>query len=480
MTPSAWFPLLPAAILAGAIVLLLLAAAFFRRSSLCRAIAPAAMLLAAAAAAAGWQYPGWRDAGGLLQIDPFTRFFFLVTLAGAAAVWALARDYYRERRDDQPEFDLLLLLATLAAALLPGCLHFLSFFVCLEILSVSLYALLAFDRVRPSGIEAGLKYLVLASVATAFLLFGMALLYADGGSMAWTEIGKRLAGGPGGPWSVAGLALTLVGIGFKLALVPFHVWAADVYQGAPAPATALLASVSKGAMFAFLLRLLAPMAGPDQVSLLAAVGLLAGSSILVGNLLALLQNSLKRLLAYSSIAHIGYMAVALVAGGEWGALAAAYYLLAYLAMVVGAFAVLVRLSVPGAEADDLDAYAGLAWRRPLQAAAAALFLFALAGIPLTAAFLGKFYILRAAVGAGLWWMAGLLALGSLIGVFVYLRVVLLLFEAPTRQPAPQVPGRAAGTVQAVAAALVVAAGVLPEWLLRPLREALAALLSAGR
>ena len=275
--------------------------------------------------------------------------------------------------------------------------HFVSFFLGLEALSVSLYTLIAYERAGRNGIEAGVKYLILAAVSAAFLLFGMALIYAEFGTMEFSRIAGAWSDHGGSLLALAGLAMILVGVGFKLALAPFHMWTPDVYQGAPAPATAFLATVSKAAVFAVLLRYFAAIGAAESGSLRVALTLIAILSMFAGNLLALMQASVKRILAYSSIAHSGYLLIALLATRDYAPLAASYYLLAYVVTTLGAWGVVTALSSKDGDADSLEDYRGLAWRRPWLSGALTAMLFSLAGIPLTAGFVGKFYLLTAGV-----------------------------------------------------------------------------------
>ena len=335
------------------------------------------------------------------------------------------------------EYYLLLVLAATGAAGLAASVHFASFFLSLELLSVSLYALVAYQRTDPLGIEAGVKYLILAGASAAVLLFGLALVYADLGTLEFVRLTAAAVGHACGPLTLAGLGLILVGIGFKLSLAPFHLWAPDVYQGAPAPITAFVATVSKGAVFALLLRLFASFDVQESDALVIVFTLLAMVSMFVGNWLALMQTNVKRLLAYSSIAHMGYLLVAFLASGPWAAAAVMFYLAAYFITTLGAFGVVSVLSTRDREATALEDYQGLAWRRPWVAGVFALMLLSLAGIPLTAGFVGKFYILAAGIRSTLWLLVVTLVINSAIGLYYYLRVLITLFRPPV-ESAPQV------------------------------------------
>jgi NADH-quinone oxidoreductase subunit N len=373
-------------------------------------------------------------------MDSFALFYMGLLFAASFAVVLLAHGYLARQDCRREEFYLLVLLATLGSAVLAAATHFASFFLGLETLSVSLYAMVAYVPGRLRGVEAGIKYLVLAATSAAMLLFGMALHYAATGRMDFDLAGWHQ------PWrwegsqalSLAGVALMMVGIGFKLGVVPFHLWTPDVYEGAPAPVTAFVATVSKGAVFALALRLFAPLMPEPPLVVSAGLGAIALASMVAGNLLALFQNNVKRLLAYSSIAHFGYLLITLLASGPRAVAAATFYLVAYFATTLGAFGVITILSGGGREADRLEDYTGLARRRPVVAGIFTAMLLSLAGIPLTAGFVGKFLVLRAGVGTGLWALVLVMVAASVVGLFYYLRVVMEMFKPPPQeaQPAP--------------------------------------------
>lgn len=433
MTPTDVLALLPFIVLGAVIVAATLMAAFYRHQA-----AMAALTVVGLGATgislyfAGMVAP--HDVTALLRIDDYALVYIGMILSAAAGVTLMAYGYLREARQPSEELYLLLLLATFGACVMAAADHFVSFFLGLEVLSVSLYALIGYTRDRPRSVEAAVKYLILAGATSAVLLFGMALVYAQTGSMSFAVVGARLAGATGATGLlVPGLALMLVGIGFKLALVPFHLWTPDVYEGAPAPVTALVATVSKGAMFAVLLRLFAPAAAAWSPGLLWCFGLLAGLSMIAGNVLALMQDNLKRIIAYSSIAHLGYALVAFIAGGRFGAEAVTFYLMAYFVTILVAFGVVTALSEPGGEPELLQTYRGLAWRRPWAATALVGSMLSLAGIPLTAGFIGKIFLASAGVSEGRWGLVLLLVAGSAIGLFYYLRVVAAVFAAPAEE-----------------------------------------------
>jgi NADH-quinone oxidoreductase subunit N len=372
-----------------------------------------------------------RQVTPLLVIDRYAIFYMGLILAATLAVALLSYGYFQRCEGQQEELFVLLLLATLGSVVLVASTHFASFFLGLEILSVSLYALAAYLRTRSRPLEAGMKYLVLAASSAAFLVFGMALIYAELGTMSFSEIARKLAAGTGFslPVVLFGTAFLLTGIGFKLAVVPFHLWTPDVYQGAPAPVTAFVATVSKGSMFALLVRYFYQFGWQQQMpAIYLLFFILAVASMIAGNLLALLQSNVKRILAYSSIAHLGYLLVAFLAGGAFAIQAITFYLVAYFVTMLGAFGVVTVLSDGAGEAEELSDYQGLFWRRPVLAAIFTLMLLSLAGIPVTAGFLGKFYIIAAGASASRWALILILVITSVIGLYYYLRIVVTLYS----------------------------------------------------
>lgn len=363
----------------------------------------------------------------LFIFDGFGKFNVGLILLASLAITMLSYSYFEQREERKEEYYILLILATLGASALVISKHFVSLFLGLEILSVSLYSMISYLRKRERSDEAGIKYLILAAFSSAFLLFGMALVYLVTGSLQFTGIGEYLATHDAPPvLLLMGIGMIIVGVGFKLSVVPFHLWAADVYEGAPAPVTAFIATVSKGGMVVFLVRFFQEAGGTSYSSLIFTV--IAIASMIAGNFLALQQKNVKRLLAYSSIAHLGYLLVAFLAGGDLGSEAVSFYLVAYFLTTVGAFGVLVTLSDKDRDAEQLEDYKGLFWRRPLTAAIFTAMLLSLAGIPLTAGFVGKFYIVAAGVNTHKWLLVVMLALNSAVGLYYYIKLIATMFE----------------------------------------------------
>lgn len=408
--------------------------------------------LALSALAVPWvaQYAIYRQVTPLLIIDQYAFFFLELILITSIAIVLLAYSYLKNRQAtiQREEFYPLLLFAVLGAGILVGSSHLISFFLGLETLSLSLYAMIGYFRTDRQSIEAGIKYLVLAGASSAILLFGMALIYAELGTMQLFKMAYHLLNRSTFSLFIwCGLAMIIVGIGFKLAVVPFHMWTPDVYQGSPAPVTAFIATISKGAMFALLLRYFTVMGLQRQHWLFVIFSLIAIASMLGGTLLALWQKNIKRILAYSSISHLGYLLVAFLAGDVLGSQAVAYYLVAYFIMTVGAFGVIIVFSPADREAEELADYQGLFWRRPWLAASMTVFTLSLAGIPFTAGFLGKFYVLTAGISADHWALVLILIVSSTMGLFFYLRIIATMLAAPRTTPASIESNRDASTLQ---------------------------------
>ncbi len=458
--------LMPLLVLAAAAVVVMLAIAWRRHHGLVATLA--ALGLAGSLASLPFaERAAPRSVTPLLVVDGPTLYYWGLLLSGSLVVTALVYLYPLRGGERWEELYLLLLLATLGAAVLAASVHFASLFLGLELLSVSLYAMIAYPRQTGVAIEAGVKYLILAAASSAFLLFGLALSYAVTGELTLTAVAIALEAETPSLVALAAVGLLLAAVGFKLALVPFHLWTPDVYAGAPAPVTAFVATVSKGAMFAVVLRLFHDLDGANDRVVLVLT-LLAVLSMLFGNLLALLQDNLKRLLAYSSIAHLGYLLVTLLAAGELAQQAAAYYLTAYFVATLGAFAVVTCASDTEREADRLEDYRGLFWRRPAVAAFLTASLLSLAGIPLTAGFVGKFLVLTAGVDSGVWIPVFALLLGSAIGLYYYLRVIVVMWSDGPAPAHPRLQPLGALTLVSLAVPLLLL-GVYPQPLMELIR-----------
>ncbi|MDN5752007.1 MAG: NADH-quinone oxidoreductase subunit N [Nitrosospira sp.] len=474
LTRSDIMVLMPLIIVAASAVGVMLTVAFTRRPQASMILTLLGLIFSFAALPFAANF-GPRQITPLLIVDNYTLFYMGLVFTATFVVTVLCYRYFGGRESRHNALYVLLLLAALGGAVLVASSHFASFLLGLELLSISLFALIAYPKNAERPLEAGIKYLILAGFSSALLLFGMALIYAQLGTMQFTQIGVMLAAHEQrlDAYGLAGLALIVAGAGFKLALVPFHMWTPDIYEGAPAPVTAFIATVSKGAMLAMLLRYFLATGAYQSQSVTLALSLIAAATILVGNLLALQQDNIKRILAYSSIAQLGYLLVGFLAFGAIAAEAVTYYLAAYFVAMLGAFGVITVLSrgAPEEDSDMLINYVGLFWHRPWLAGVLTVMLLSLAGIPLTMGFVGKFYVLAAAVSASLWLLAIVLVIGSAIGLYYYLRIIAVMYApdpraAPEREEAFGVSASPAESITLAALTLVLTSlGVYPALLI---------------
>src|ERR1035437_2860514 len=342
----------------------------------------------------------------LFIIDGYSMFFLGIIIISALLVALLSYDYIKQLDGVKEEYYIIIFTSTLGASLLAVANHFVLFFLGIETLSISLYILIAFQRSKSNSIEAGIKYLILASVSSAFLLLLFFLVaHSKNTSSVTIEFGAIVAAlvthDPLSPLVLSGFGMMMVGIGFELALVPFHMWTPDVYQGAPAPVSAYIATVSKGAVMAILIRFFFILRGFNNHYLFFAISGIAILSMFVGNILAIRQKNIKRLLGYSSIANMGYLIIILLTGSNKGIQASIFYLISYFFTTIGAFGVISLLSTCEFEAEKIEDFKGLFWKRPWIAIVFTLSLLSLAGIPLTAGFIAKFYVILEGMKAGL-------------------------------------------------------------------------------
>ncbi len=379
----------------------------------------------------------------LLILDDYSRFYIMLACFASIPAVLLAYDYLRRSDDLKEEYYILLSLAVLGAVVLAASNHFASFFIGIELLSVSLFAMVGYmvhgDHKRLSTLEASIKYMILSGVSSAFLLFGVALIYLNFGDLTFAGIHGEVSSGATNGYGQMGAAMLLIGVGFKLSWVPFHMWTPDVYEGAPVPVTAFLATISKVMVFAIGMRFLVESGALGFTNVLTVLGIIGALSMLAGNGLALLQTNLKRLLAYSSIAHLGYLIIALVAASAVNEShkllameAVGFYLVAYVVTTWVAFGTLSALSQPeqGIEAENLGDYTGLFWQRPWLASIFSVALLSLAGMPLTAGFVAKFYVFTTGVSQSLWYLLAALILGSAIGLYFYLKIIVEMCKKP--------------------------------------------------
>src|SRR6267154_1335640 len=423
--------------------------------------------------------------GGMLVISPLTSLFKIICLALAFFTILLTQAGQMPRHPG--EYLAIILLATVGLMLLVGSEELLMIFIGLELLGLSLYVMAAFDKTDARSAEAGLKYFLFGSTSSAFTLFGISLIYGMLGTTSLAAISAKLAATSVQPLLAVGIIMTLVGFAFKIAAAPFHLWAPDAYQGAPVPSAAFIASGSKVASFVVLGKIVLVGFGPmhgsaDWHAMVAGwspvLAALAAFSILIGNLVALVQTNLRRLLAYSAVAHAGYTLLGIIAGGREGFSATLFYTTIYAFTLIGAFGVvaLVRQATGG---DDLQNFAGLRARSPLLAGCMAVFMLSLAGLPPFAGFFGKFYLFSAAFRAGanhgLLWLVALALFGSLISLYYYLIVLKVIFQTQGAEArllsSPAQNGLSRLTI-VFAAAIVLFLGIAPQFLVARIIAAL--------
>jgi NADH-quinone oxidoreductase subunit N len=408
----------------------------------------------------------------LLVVDDWGLFFTCLILVASLVTLVMSKDSFSPEGERKEEYYLLLVLSVLGAVILIQSSHMASLLLGMELMGVALYGMIAFPEKGELPLEAAIKYLVLSACASAMLLFGFALIYAATGDLSYAEMGAKAAAAFSQEPVVlmAGAAMVLAGLGFKLSVVPFHMWTPDVYQGAPTPVTGFLATVSKGAVFVALARFYQEGQLYQYDSLIMALSVVAMASMLVGNWLALRQENIKRLLAYSSIAHFGYLLIVLIALAivenaaaiKLATEAITFYLAAYIVTTLAAFTVVANLAGEDDSKSMLSAFDGLFWRRPVQAAALTVAMLSFAGIPLTAGFIGKFYLITLSIQSQLWVLLAILVLGSAIGIYYYLRIIFAMSRTPGGRVAKQ-PGAAIGIQEIVATLLLLLVLALGSW-----------------
>ncbi|MCZ4060646.1 NADH-quinone oxidoreductase subunit NuoN [Pantoea sp. LMR881] len=414
---------------------------------------------------------GAMDVTPLMRVDGYSMFYTALVMLASLATCTFAYPWLVGFPDNKDEFYLLVLIAALGGVVLASANHLASLFIGIELLSLPLFGMIGYAFRQKRSLEAALKYTILSAAASSFLLFGIALVYADSGSLSFVELGRSLTDSMiQEPLLLVGLGMLIIGLGFKLSLVPFHLWTPDVYQGAPAPVSTFLATASKIAIFGVIMRLFMYAPVTDSEAVRTVLALIAFVSILFGNLMAISQSNIKRLLGYSSIAHLGYLLVALIAvkSHQLSLETAGVYLAGYLFSSLGAFGVVSLMSSPyrGPDADSLYSYRGLFWHRPILSAVMTVMMLSLAGIPMTLGFIGKFYVIASGVSASLWWLTGAVVAGSAIGLYYYLRVTVSLYLSPPELHTRDTPGNwaftAGGVVVLISAILVLLLGVYPQ------------------
>ena len=481
-------PILPELILAGAAIVILLADAVRPSRSQLVAASLSVAGLAGAAAASVWIWLAIDDRlaegatpaeaaptvlGGMVAEDQYAVFFRLVILASAAVAVLLGTHYLRRTGEGRGEFYALVLFATSGMTLLVAAADLIVVFLALEVLSLSLYVLAGFSFSRLGSQEASLKYFLLGAFSSAFFLYGIAMAYGAAGTTSIGGIADALTANTGSvALAVVAAGLLVVGFAFKVAAVPFHMWTPDVYQGAPTPVTAFMAAGTKVAGFGALIRVTAAGLGGVGWELQPAIYVLAAATMVVGSLLAIAQQDVKRMLAYSSIAHAGFVLVGVSAGNQEGISGSMFYLVAYAAMIMGGFAVVILVSRTGEQRTSLQSYRGLGRTNPVLAGLLALFLLSLAGIPPLAGFMAKVLVFQAAVDAGLAWLVVVAVLASVVAAFFYIRLIVLSYMyEPEEEAEPAGVAGAPGLALAALAAVTLVFGVFPSLLLGPLESA---------
>ncbi len=395
----------------------------------------------------------------MVRVDSFSVFFHFLVAAIAVVVILTSYEYMAVQQIRAGEYYALILFGAVGMSLMSSAVELVLIFIALEISSISTYILAGFRRQVATSSESSLKYFLLGSFATAFFLYGVALMFGATGSTSIPVIADTLQSDQVPVLAYAGVALMFVGLAFKVAAAPFHIWTPDVYEGAPAPVVGFMSTAPKAAVFAVLLRIMFEAHAPGRLWL---IWLTAALSMTIGNVAALVQSNVKRLLAYSSIAHAGYLLVAFAALPENGIPAAMFYTASYAAMNVGAFAVVSHFAGAGERYVNLEDYAGLGRRSPILAATFTIFLLSLIGIPVTGGFFAKFYVFSAALQANLVWLTIIGVLNSAIGAYYYLRIIVLMYMREARDETPVTPiPFALGTALVISLAATIYLGVVP-------------------
>lgn len=418
----------PFYIVAALIVLLMLAAAFVRNHKFIAGISAVGLLAALVTVIfhCNCPIPDW--ASNLMELDKLSWLFLGISIISAIFINILSYFYFAKHEEQKEEYYVLLNTALFGTMVMVSSNHFMSFFLGLELLSIPLFVMIAYLRNRASSTEAAIKYLTLSGASSAALLFGFALIYAGSGEMSLMGLANYFRSTIELPiYLLVGIGLFIASMGFKLALAPFHMWTADVYQASPAPVTAFLASIAKGGAMVFLIRFFDAALLSTEHSVYFVLGILAAFSMFTGNLLAIWQNNVKRILAFSSISHMGYLMIVVIAGTEAAINSAIFYLASYFITSIAAFGVIAVLSEKE-EIEKSENFKGLYYRYPLLGIVFSVALLSLAGMPLTAGFIAKILVAYAGGGANLWWLVVLLVLNSGIGLFYYIKIVSLIYK----------------------------------------------------
>lgn len=408
---------------------------------------------------------------GMFKVDSYSLFFNIIFLVSTILVTLISISYLGKDDKKQGPYYLLILLATLGMMLMAAGNELIIVFLGLELMSLSLYVLAGYFRENPASSEAGMKYLLLGAFASAFFLYGIALIYGATGTTSIPEIAAELTGESLSPLLLSGMFLLIVGFGFKVAIVPFHQWAPDVYEGAPTTIAAFISAGPKAAGFAAFIRIFMEALPDLQPQWSGVIILLAMLTMTGGNIIAIAQTNIKRMLAYSSIAHAGYVLIGLAAANNDGTSSAILYLLIYCVMNIAAFGAVILARNTDGESVMISDYAGLGFRKPLLGLFLTLMLLSLAGFPPTAGFIGKFYIFKSAVQSGHIWLVIIGAINTAISAFYYLRVVVTMYMSEPEEELEVNPYPSTLIIGLVLAAIgILLIGILPSLLLNPVQN----------
>jgi NADH-quinone oxidoreductase subunit N len=459
-----FYYILPELVLTGGALLVLIADVLLPRGS--KALAWVTLLAIGATFASLAPFGSTRVevAHGLLAVDQFALFFKVVFLAAAAMTVLMSARYLEFEGASPGEYYFLILCATLGMMIMAGGIDLITIFIGLETMAVSFYILVGFIKPNQRSNEAAVKYFLLGAFSLGILLYGMSLMYGLSGTTNLRTMATVFVGQQSDPRLVLAVMLVVAGVGFKIAAVPFHMWAPDVYEGAPTPVTAFLSVGSKAASFAMLLRIFLEGLPAMNADWRLLFQVLAIATMTIGNLAALTQTNLKRMLAYSSIAHAGYLLIGVVAGTTRGVTAMMIYLLIYSFMQLGAFTVIIMLRRQDVVGDELKDFSGLHARHPFAAFAMLVFMLSLGGIPPTAGFMGKLWLFGAAIEAGYVWLAVIGVLNSAISLYYYIRIVVFMYVKPQGAGSAVKTTPTLGLALAVAVIATIALGVYPRLL----------------
>jgi NADH-quinone oxidoreductase subunit N len=482
-----WWAIAPELCLFGAAIVIVMMKSLVRHNKRVHDIALAISVIGIIAAGVftwkqwtfvnGGDHRPYEALAGMVAVDGFGVFMRSIILGATLLAVLVSNGYLKREQLEGPEYFALMLCSATGMVLMTSANDLVTVFLSLEILSIALYVLAAFDRRRITSQEAGLKYFLLGSFSSAILLYGIALTYGGTGTTNLTQIAQYLARTTiiDDGVLLLGVVLMLVGLGFKVGAAPFHMWTPDVYQGAPTPVTTFMASATKAAAFAAMLRILVGAFDLYRVDWRPAIAGLAILSLFVGSVAALVQTDVKRMLAYQSISHAGYILIGVQAATIKGTSAALFYIAVYAIMITGAFAVVTVIARSGDDRHSLAEYRGLSNVRPGLAGLLTLFLLAQAGVPLTGGFIAKLTVFSAAVDAGQYWLALIGMLTAVIGAFVYLRIILTMYAPEEGEEAPPGPrirvDAGTGIALAITATMIILIGIVPGAMLDFARDA---------